>query len=114
MRCTAGGKIGLIDYGQSKRLPDSDRAAFAHLVLAMDRGDQEVRAAVLCCAALRNAMLRYAAWGTGADEVKRAGVAMLCADAVWQPASSRIVPSLHVTAQRTVPHGCKPSPALVG
>ena len=29
---TAGGKVGLIDYGQSKRLPDSYRAAFAQLV----------------------------------------------------------------------------------
>ena len=38
----AGGKIGLIDYGQSKRLPDSCRAAFAMLVLAMVRGDEEV------------------------------------------------------------------------
>lgn len=28
----AGGKVGLIDYGQSKRLPDSYRAAFAQLV----------------------------------------------------------------------------------
>ena len=30
--CLAGGKIGLIDYGQSKRLSDSYRAAFAQLV----------------------------------------------------------------------------------
>ena len=35
----AGGKIGLIDYGQSKRLPDSYRAAFAQLVLQLERGD---------------------------------------------------------------------------
>lgn len=27
-----GGKIGLIDYGQSKQLPDAYRAAFAQLV----------------------------------------------------------------------------------
>lgn len=32
-----GGKIGLIDYGQSKRLPDAYRAAFARLVLALER-----------------------------------------------------------------------------
>ncbi|GAB4821653.1 hypothetical protein N2152v2_008699 [Parachlorella kessleri] len=36
-----GGKIGLIDYGQSKRLPDTARAAYALLVLAMNRGDQQ-------------------------------------------------------------------------
>ena len=30
-----GGKIGLIDYGQSKRLPDTYRAAFAGLVIAL-------------------------------------------------------------------------------
>ena len=35
----AGGKIGLIDYGQSKRLPDSYRAAFAQLVLQLEKGD---------------------------------------------------------------------------
>jgi predicted unusual protein kinase regulating ubiquinone biosynthesis (AarF/ABC1/UbiB family) len=34
-----GGKIGLIDYGQSKKLPDAYRAAFAHLVLALNDGD---------------------------------------------------------------------------
>lgn len=66
VRCTAGGKIGLIDYGQSKRLPDSDRAAFAHLVLAMDRGDQEVRAAVLRCAAQCGAVV--CCRGAGTDE----------------------------------------------
>ncbi|PRW59732.1 putative aarF domain-containing kinase 1 [Chlorella sorokiniana] len=42
-----GGKIGLIDYGQSKRLSDSYRAAFAQLVLAMDRGKEEDVAAAL-------------------------------------------------------------------
>ncbi len=36
----AGGKIGLIDYGQSKRLPDNYRAAFAQLVLALEKGDE--------------------------------------------------------------------------
>ena len=33
LRWLAGGKIGLIDYGQSKRLPEPYRAAFAQLVL---------------------------------------------------------------------------------
>ena len=32
----SGGRIGLIDYGQSKRLPDGYRAAFARLVLALE------------------------------------------------------------------------------
>ena len=35
-----GGKIGLIDYGQSKRLPDGYRAAFARLIVALDDGDE--------------------------------------------------------------------------
>jgi len=34
-----GGKIGLIDYGQSKTLPDVYRAAFARLVQALARRD---------------------------------------------------------------------------
>ena len=34
-------QIGLIDYGQSKRLPDAYRAAFARLVLALDGGKPE-------------------------------------------------------------------------
>ena len=38
----AGGKVGLIDYGQSKQLPDAYRAAFAMLVLAIGRGDERV------------------------------------------------------------------------
>lgn len=45
-----GGKIGLIDYGQSKRLPDSYRAAFARLVLELgsgDKGDEQKIAAAL-------------------------------------------------------------------
>lgn len=37
----AGGKIGLIDYGQSKRLPDAYRAAFARLVLELAAGDEQ-------------------------------------------------------------------------
>lgn len=34
------GRIGLIDYGQSKRLPDGYRRAFAQLVKALDSGDE--------------------------------------------------------------------------
>lgn len=30
-----GGKVGLIDYGQSKQLPDDARLAFAKLVIAL-------------------------------------------------------------------------------
>ena len=40
--CPAGARIGLIDYGQSKRLPDSYRAAFARLVLALCDGNDQV------------------------------------------------------------------------
>ena len=32
-----GGRVGLLDYGQSKQLPDKDREAFARLVLALTR-----------------------------------------------------------------------------
>ncbi|KAL4431977.1 hypothetical protein ABPG77_000244 [Micractinium sp. CCAP 211/92] len=42
-----GGKIGLIDYGQSKRLPDSYRAAFARLVTELGSGDEQKIAAAL-------------------------------------------------------------------
>ena len=35
----AGGRIGLLDYGQSKQLPDESRLAFAELVLALWSGD---------------------------------------------------------------------------
>ena len=42
-----GGRVGLLDYGQSKQLPDKDREAFARLVLALTRcgvvGGGEVR-----------------------------------------------------------------------
>ena len=38
--CLAGGKVGLIDYGQSKQLDESTRLAFARLVLEMTRGRQ--------------------------------------------------------------------------
>ncbi|GIL52831.1 hypothetical protein Vafri_8592 [Volvox africanus] len=33
-----GGRVGLLDYGQSKQLPDEKRRAFAELVLALNRG----------------------------------------------------------------------------
>ena len=35
----SGGRIGLLDYGQSKQLPDDSRLAFAELVLALRSGD---------------------------------------------------------------------------
>ncbi|GLC33499.1 hypothetical protein PLESTB_000081700 [Pleodorina starrii] len=33
-----GGRVGLLDYGQSKQLPDEQRRTFAELVLALNRG----------------------------------------------------------------------------
>lgn len=36
-----GGRIGLIDYGQSKRLPDEYRASFARLILKLGNGKPE-------------------------------------------------------------------------
>ena len=36
----AGGKVGLIDYGQSKQLEEKTRIAFARLVLEMTKGKQ--------------------------------------------------------------------------
>jgi len=38
----AGGKVGLIDYGQSKQLPDDARIGFAELIVALDKGDKPV------------------------------------------------------------------------
>jgi hypothetical protein len=35
-----GGKVGLIDYGQSKQLPDDARIAFAKLIVALDKQDK--------------------------------------------------------------------------
>ena len=32
-----GGRIGLLDYGQSKQLADKDRTTFARLVLALSK-----------------------------------------------------------------------------
>lgn len=40
--CCTGGKVGLIDYGQSKQLPDDARIAFAKLIVAMDKEDKQV------------------------------------------------------------------------
>lgn len=37
----AGGKVGLIDYGQSKQLEEETRVAFARLVLEMTKGKQD-------------------------------------------------------------------------
>ena len=39
----AGGKVGIIDYGQSKQLPDDARIAFAKLIVALDKEDKPVR-----------------------------------------------------------------------
>lgn len=36
-----GGKIGLIDYGQSKKLPDKYRLPFAKMILALERKDDD-------------------------------------------------------------------------
>ena len=33
-----GGKVALLDYGQSKQLPEEDRLAFARLVLRLEHG----------------------------------------------------------------------------
>ncbi|GLI59949.1 hypothetical protein VaNZ11_002002 [Volvox africanus] len=42
-----GGRVGLLDYGQSKQLPDEKRMAFAELVLALNRGHaSEISAAL--------------------------------------------------------------------
>ncbi|CAG9460985.1 unnamed protein product [Pedinophyceae sp. YPF-701] len=36
-----GGRIGLIDYGQSKQLTDEERKSFATMVVEMERGDKD-------------------------------------------------------------------------
>lgn len=42
-----GGRVGLIDYGQSKQLPLQARLAFARLVCALDQGSKpDINAAV--------------------------------------------------------------------
>lgn len=33
-----GGRVALLDYGQSKQLPEADRLAFARLILTMEKG----------------------------------------------------------------------------
>jgi predicted unusual protein kinase regulating ubiquinone biosynthesis (AarF/ABC1/UbiB family) len=45
----AGGVIGLIDYGQSKRLPDAYRASFARLVKALAAGEKVSVCSALDC-----------------------------------------------------------------
>jgi aarF domain-containing kinase len=48
----AGARIGLIDYGQSKQLPEAERLAFAALLLELGRERRDVRpAAVARCLA---------------------------------------------------------------
>eukprot|EP00878_Enallax_costatus_P021138 GHUV01022371.1.p1 GENE.GHUV01022371.1~~GHUV01022371.1.p1 ORF type:complete len:637 (+),score=223.29 GHUV01022371.1:216-1913(+) len=42
-----GGRIALLDYGQSKQLGEKDKRAFADLVLAMNRGDQRAISSAL-------------------------------------------------------------------
>ncbi|GFR52787.1 hypothetical protein Agub_g15404, partial [Astrephomene gubernaculifera] len=42
-----GGRVGLLDYGQSKQLPEAERAGLAELVLAMNRGRPEEISACL-------------------------------------------------------------------
>ena len=44
--CT-GGRIGLIDYGQSKQLPDHERLAFAALILELSHGRGKVSTLVV-------------------------------------------------------------------
>ena len=39
------GRVALLDYGQSKQLPEEDRLAFARLILTMDRGYAKADAA---------------------------------------------------------------------
>lgn len=36
-----GGKVGLLDYGQSKKLPDDERLGFASLILALGEGNPQ-------------------------------------------------------------------------
>lgn len=36
-----GGKVGLLDYGQSKKLPDDERMGFAALILALGDGNPQ-------------------------------------------------------------------------
>ena len=54
----AGARIGLIDYGQSKQLPDAERLAFAALLLELSRERRAVRPAVVA-ARLADLGLRF-------------------------------------------------------
>lgn len=42
-----GGRIGLLDYGQSKQLPEHVRLSLARLMLELGRGRQHARPAVV-------------------------------------------------------------------
>lgn len=42
-----GAKIGLIDYGQSKQLPDTERLAFAALLLELAKGKKDIKPEVV-------------------------------------------------------------------
>ena len=52
------GKVALLDYGQSKQLPEADRLAFARLILTMERGYGKADAA-LVARAMRELGLRF-------------------------------------------------------
>jgi hypothetical protein len=43
----AGARIGLLDYGQSKQLPEGERLAFAALLLELAKGKGGTRAETL-------------------------------------------------------------------
>ena len=47
-----GARIGLIDYGQSKQLPDKERLAFAALLVELAKGRSGYCLALICIAAL--------------------------------------------------------------
>ena len=42
-----GGRIGLLDYGQSKQLPEHVRLSLARLMLELGRGQRRARPAVV-------------------------------------------------------------------
>eukprot|EP00775_Hariotina_reticulata_P010212 gene10212-10373_t len=47
-----GGRVALLDYGQSKQLGDKDKRAFADLIMAMHRGDRRAISEALDCLAV--------------------------------------------------------------
>lgn len=53
-----GARIGLIDYGQSKQLPEAERLAFAALLLELGKDRAAVRPAAVA-ARLRDLGLRF-------------------------------------------------------